>query len=348
MQKVWMKKALVLFLLFPTLLFGNNLWAQNSGSTTSIFDLMHYKEVLSVTLEADFSELDTTRRNPKGRKAQLVFEDQSGQQQRWAVKLTPRGNFRRLRCEMSPLKINFKKKELKAAGLANFDDMKLVTHCVSGKLEAKNLLAKEYLGYRLYNELSDFSYRVQLLRITYKDTATGKKTKRWAVLIEDTAQLKDRINASQTVKDAINLPRDTFHQGLLKIASVFEYLIGNSDWNIKTGRNVKFVRREDKIIPIPYDFDFSGLVNAGYAIPNPNYGIPSVKTRIFLGFEEDLQELNGTLAYFKKKRLDLLTMVDKFTILSTEDRMQIIRYLDSFYQTLDEIVLGETKRIVLD
>jgi len=332
-----MNKTLVLLFTFLTL----SLFSQETDLQKSIFEVMNHKEVLSVTLKADFTALDSARRTKEKYPAIFSFEDENGAMQTWNVKLKIRGNFRRMKCEMAPLKINFKKKELKAAGLAKFDDMKLVTHCVSNKIEAKALLQKEYLAYKLYNQLTDFSYRVQLLKINYVDVNTGKKTKHWAFLIEDTAELTNRVQADAKVENNLSLPRDTFHNGLLKITSIFQYMIGNADWDLEVGRNVKYLVKNGKVIPVPYDFDFSGLVDASYAIPNPNFGIPSVKTRIFLGFKEDMEGIRSTLAYFKTKRLDLLETVDTFKVLDTTKRDEIIYYLDSFYTTISKIVLGE-------
>lgn len=326
--------------------FFTPLFGQDGIAQKSIFDVMNHKEVLSVTLEADFAAIDTSRRTADKQKAVLSFKDDSGKIQEWNVKLAVRGNFRRMKCEMAPLKIHFKKKDLKAAGLAKFDDMKLVTHCVSSKLEAISLLKKEYLAYKLYNELTDFSYRVQLLKINYVDVITGKKTKHWAFLIEDTAELRHRIEATAKVENGLNLPRDTFHDGLLKIASTFQYLIGNADWDLNVGRNVKYVIKNNKVIPIPYDFDFSGLVNAPYAIPNPNFGIPSVRTRIFLGFKEDSQSLNSTLAFFRTKRKALIKTVDNFGLLDDSTRSSIITYIEAFYSSVKEEDLVLAKKIL--
>ena len=332
-----MNQTFVLLFTFLTL----SLFAQETVAQKSIFEVMNHKEVLTVTLKTNFAALDSARRTKDKLPGTFSFEDKNGTMQTWNVKLKTRGNFRRMKCEMAPLKINFKKKELKAAGLAKFDDMKLVTHCVRSKMEAKALLQKEYLAYKLYNQLTDFSYRVQLLKINYVDVHTGKKTKHWAFLIEDTAELRNRIQADAKVENILSLPRDTFHDGLLKITSIFQYMIGNADWDLEVGRNVKYLVKNGKVLPVPYDFDFSGLVNAPYAIPNPNFGIPTVKTRIFLGFKEDMEQLRSTLAYFKTKRLDILEAVDEFKVLDTTKRKEIIYYLDTFYTSMSKIVLGE-------
>jgi len=310
--------------IFFIIFFAISLFGQTLVAQKSIFDVMNYKEVLSVTLKADFIAIDTSRRNDNSYKAVLN-----------------RGNFRRMKCEMSPLKINFKKKDLKAAGLAKYDDMKMVTHCVRNKSEAKALLKKEYLAYKLYNEITECSFRVQLLKINYIDVNTGKKTKHWAFLIEDTAELRNRIEATAKIDNYLNLPRDTFHDGLIKITSAFQYMIGNADWDLKVGRNMKYLIKNDKVIPVPYDFDFAGLVNASYAIPNPNFGIASVKERVFLGFKEDANHLKSTMAYFKTKRSALFDTVQAFDVLNADEKEEIIHYLDSFYLSMNEVDWAE-------
>jgi len=98
-----------------------------STSPVSIFDLMNHQEVLEVTLEGDFETLKTDRRNAEGQKVSLKFLDATGKEQLWNIKATLRGHFRRMKCTaMPPLKLNFKKKELKEAGLAKFDGIKRI------------------------------------------------------------------------------------------------------------------------------------------------------------------------------------------------------------------------------
>ena len=316
---------------------------QANNRLKSIFDVMHFQEVLSLTLEADFSTIDARRKEPIEMPARLSFDDENGLAQAWKVKVKTRGHFRLMNCEMPPLKIDFSKKDLIAAGLASFDDLKLVTHCVADKAEARALLQKEYLAYKLYNELTPYSFRVQMLKITYIDVSTGNKSKQWAFLIEDTAQLKDRSGMA-SLDNSLNLPRDTFHDGLLKIASVYQYMIGNADWDLKTSRNLKYLNKDGKVIPVPYDFDFSGLVKAPYAIPNPDHGINNVQTRVFLGFPEDVQDLRATLAYFKTKRDALIQTINNFKGLDQVSKANLIDYINSFYVSMNEIAMHTPKK----
>ncbi len=309
---------------------------ENAAATPSLFDKLNYQEVVEVTMEGDFNALKNNRRSGEAKVVSFTFEDAIGQLQTWNAKVTLRGHFRRMRCTaMPPLKLNFKKKDLKEAGLAKFDDMKLVTQCME-EGGSKELVLKEYLAYKIYNEISEESFRVQLLKITYKDTTTNSSINQWGFLIEDTAELRSRIGATKSKIDR-GIPIDSLHQTSFHKMAVFQYMIGNSDWELSSGRNVKVVEKGGKYLTIPYDFDFSGMVNATYAIPNPNYGLASTKERTYLGFEEDLANLDHTLAYFESKQAAIKETIKKFKLLKGKYRQQTTSYLKTFFENIEDI-----------
>jgi len=321
------------------LLIGTNLLASNP----SIFDKMNYQEVVEVTMEGDFSALKNNRRSGDAQEMVLTFTDAEGQLQTWNTKVTLRGHFRRMRCDaMPPLKLNFKKSELKDLGLSKFDDMKLVTQCMENTVDSKETLLKEYLAYKLYNGITEESFRVQLLKVVYKDTHTNSITKQWGFLIEDTAQLRNRIGAEKS-KIKSGIAATDFDKPSFYKMTVFQYLIGNSDYDLGSGRNLKMVIRNGKYIAIPYDFDFSGLVDASYAVPNPNYGLTSMQERNYQGFAEDLAYLENTLEFFHSQKSTLKSTVKKFKILKGKYRYEVSKYVESFYENIDTITYRPKK-----
>ncbi|MEM1318627.1 MAG: hypothetical protein AAGG75_00155 [Bacteroidota bacterium] len=327
MKKIFKKGGRVII----ALLFVGTLTATTTSTQPSIFDLMHHQEVLEVTLETDIELLKSDRALEQSLPARLSFVDATGKEQYWRLKVEQRGRFRRMTCsDVPPLKLKFKKADLHIAGLAKFNDMKLVTQCVKDKAEAQILLKKEFLGYKLYNELSPNSFRVQLLRITYKDTNTKKKRKQWAFLIEDTAQLRARMGAEKC-EGCYNLSPDRFDADELQQLALFQYMIGNADWSLKHLRNVKLMRKEGRIIVVPYDFDFSGLVAAPYAIPSPDLGQRSIRQRLYLGFEEDPKELEAGLSVLKGKKKQLLDLLKSQRYLSIVHRREVKDYLKEFF-----------------
>ena len=311
--------------------------ANNPAFATSIFDEMHYKEILEVTIESDFENLKKNRRNEEYQIAKVAFKNQTGELQNWNAKLRLRGKFRRMNCEnLPPLKLKFKKSDLEEAGLAAFNDMKLVTQCTPDKYAAQDLIKREYTAYKLYNEISNYSFRVQLLKITYIDVNTGNKSREWGFLIEDTAQLRSRLGLEKC-DSCYNKPIEAFVAKELRLVSVFQYMIGNPDWRIDHVQNVKLLLKGDKIIPVPYDFDFSGLVDAPYAIPLGSKGMTDIRQRIYLGFEEEPTNLYNALYSIYGNRALLVNMIEDMKYISRISRDDMKAYLMEFFDDFENI-----------
>ncbi len=333
------RMLLLLGICFPGLVLANS-HDPNIGDQTSIFDLMHYQEVLELTLETDVETLKAERLSDEYQKANIFFKDQFGKEQSWNMKVKLRGAYRRIHCsELPPLKWKFKKDDLKEAGLADFNDLKMVPFCISEIDEAEQVLKKEYLAYKLYNALTPISFRVQLLKITYRDVGTQEEMEQWAFLIEDLAQLRSRFNA-ENCENCFGRTAVDFHQEDLDRVAVFQYMIGNSDWSLTTAKNIKLLIINDKLTPVPYDFDFAGMVNAPYALPNPNYGLRKITDRAYIGFTAP-NELKPTLKFYKEKKSELDQIVKDMKILSKKSRSEIRSYLFSFYSKMKEIKITE-------
>jgi len=274
----------------------------------------------------------------------LSFADKNGQLQSWNTKVSLRGKFRRMKCaEMPPLKLKFKKDDLSAAGLSTSNDLKMVTQCVENEKEAKELLLKEYLTYKLYNQITDYSYRVQLVKVSYKDAESGNVKNQWAFLIEDTAQMRDRLSAEKFNKKDI-LELEKVNAKIDRTASVFQYLIGNHDWGVANQKNIKIIKKENEFFSIPYDFDFSGIVGASYATGNGQLGIKTRYDRVYLGLDQNLENLQETVEIYNAEKAALIKTIKEFKLLNHSARKDMISYLESFYKDGNVI---KTKEIYL-
>ena len=60
---------------------------------------------------------------------------------------------------------------------------------------------------------------------------------------------------------------------------IFQYLVGNGDWSHTHFHNVKLMRVGFEYFPVPYDFDFTGFVDAPYATPPEGSGLDGVRDR---------------------------------------------------------------------
>lgn len=302
----------------------------------SLFDRLYQEEAVSVTLEVEIDSLLAGRRTNAYHDGFFSYTDANGQEHTLDVKTRVRGRFRRTRCSFPPLKLNFDKDQLRTVGLSGHDKMKLVTHCVDARFTGNGNVCKEYLAYKIYNQLTEESYRVQLVEVTYVE-AGSKKTylKRYGFLIESTSQLEERLQAVEC-KDCHNLVSDSFNLVSENRQAMFQYLIGNEDWNSRSIRNIKLLQKVEnqKAIIIPYDFDFSGFVHTDYARPRLELGIEKVQDRYFLGFATKHHILEENILLFLARRSEIITALEEFDYLPKASRKALVEYVEDFYSKL--------------
>jgi hypothetical protein len=304
----------------------------------TVFDLLYGQEVVEVTLETDLVRLMENIKTDNYQSALFSFTDARGEHVSFQAEVRSRGNYRRRVCDFPPLKIKFHKEKLVGADIEPHNKLKLVTHCLDEKNVGQENLLKEYLVYKMYQELTDQSYRVQLVRINYVDTK-GKvsKVRRYGIIIEDTDEMAERLGGEEC--DCLNPQREQLDNRLEGIHALFQYMIGNEDWSIMMNRNLKMVKPLDGSPwkPVPYDFDFSGMVNAAYAIPNYELGITSIQDRLYLGLPLPDVEMKYLFRYYHNKKAALYQLVEDCQFLSKTGRREVTDYLDTFYAKINRL-----------
>lgn len=318
--------SFLLFFLLPLL-----------ASATSIFDRLYTNNDAPVALRLELPVDSLLAKAGGDQQAHLAFTDVSGQVNNWDLKVELRGKFRRQRCEFPPVKLNFSKKDLRAAGLETFDKYKMVSSCSSDPL-AKNLVLKEYLAYRAYNLITDKSFRVQRLTITFVDT-NGNYPDRVeeGFLIEETDELAARLNAEE-VESPLGQPAHAYDPAAEATQALMQYMVSNGDWSMVLARNVKVFRDEaGKLIPVGYDFDFSGWVGAPYASPTSEIGQQSIYQRIYQGYVQPDDVMRDVADNFREQRRAVLSLISGFTDLNEEDRTVVHRFASRFFRDLNQM-----------
>ena len=307
----------------------------------SLFDtLSSGEELLEVSLTVDLDDLSENRNVDAYREG--VFEWGEGAANALPVRVKPRGKYRRKVCDFPPLKLQFPKKALRARKLNKHNDLKLVTHCMDAR-SSKLPILREYLAYELYQELTEDAFRVQLVKITYRDIENPRRTlKRFGILIEDTDEMAERLGGETTKK--INAAPTEVARAQEDLMTVFQMLIGNHDYHLGRQHNFKYVAgRAEGLVPVPYDFDFSGLVNAEYAIANPDHHeLVRITDRKYLG-RADTPAMEQTLQYVLSKKDALTKRVKACKVMSPGERSDCLRYLEAFFKeaTSQRLVDGE-------
>lgn len=327
-----MHQRLLGFALF--LLTGLMCMAQEG--LTPLFDS---QDVLYITLKTDLKALikDTDDEGREYHDSEIILSPGSNQEEAFFVRIKTRGNYRRDICKLPPLRLNFKKKDVAGTTCDGIDKMKMVLPC-RWKTDSYNELVKiEYLAYRLYRALTDSSFRVRPVQVHFVDTKEKYEPfDQFCFFIEPLDMLEQRIGGWEIETKRIH-PNSTDTE-LTTLMSLFQYMIGNTDWSIPGLHNVKLVKTDTFRFPlvIPYDFDFSGLVNAPYAKPSPQLGIESVRERLFRGLCRPQDEMERVYARFQARRTAIYAEIDTAPGLEERTKKQVVRYVDDFFEVLDE------------
>jgi len=255
-----------------------------------------------------------------------------------------RGNSRKQICFYKPLKLKFKKKDLDSLGYTKkFNDFKLVPHCKSGKFGDQNLV-KEYLMYKMYETLTNKGFGTQLARITYNDCRGKKKSvTHMAFLIEEMNELTARLEG-EDCECKLNNPA-IVNQDQYNLMTVFQFMIGNTDWWFKNQHNLKIVRpfNGDKPFVVPYDFDYAGLVGTSYSVPNDKLPIENVHQRYFMGHSKKKSSYTEVIQLFMDKKQELYAIVNDNPYLDKKEKPTMIKYMDEFYEILDNPRLVQSR-----
>ena len=305
--------------------------------------LFESDETLSITITAPMRHLLRHRRSQQEYDAVLTYTDAAGAVQRLNIKITTRGHSRLESCDFPPLRLIFDPEETRSTVFKNQRRVKMVTQCKSGT-RGRDWLSQEFGIYRAYNAISDYSYRVRPLEVTFRDI----ESKRWqrvqkVFLIEPIGQAasrlqRDAIRPSQIKAEQFSVV-ETAHNML------FQYLIGNTDFAVKrgpsgekcchNGRVLAEPDRNDEWVVLPFDFDQAGVSNTNYAWPDERLPISRVSTRLYRGFCWHNAELLQSIALFKEHRSDITDALLP-PELSTSRNKRALRFIDRFYDIVDD------------
>jgi hypothetical protein len=327
-----------MFLLSPFLAAAQN---TVTDAKTGMSPLFSSHNLLEIRIEAPLSQLIRERPDKDYLDGKLSYADAEGVAHSFDLKLRTRGKYRNQKrtCVFAPVRLNFRKKQVVGTEFAGQDKLKLITHCKSNSNRHEQLVLKEYLAYRSLQVLTDKSFGARLLRITYVDSDNELDTiTRFGFVIEDADDIGDRINLAPAKVPKISY--EDLDRQQSNLVSVFQYMIGNTDYSMIRGplnanccHNIGlFVDNDGLYTPIPYDFDFAGMVNAPYAEPNPKLGISSVRVRFYRGRCDNNELLPGTVAYIKEHETEILGLARELDGFEENYQQDVIRYLNVYFE----------------
>ena len=364
-----MKKSRSVFIavaVVATILSAAPAAAQNSaavrlGDPRDAAPLFDSHEVLELTLEGPLESVFKERSQESTEyPAAVSYVDASGQAVRVDLDLSTRGR-RRLDpriCRFPPLRFDFPKSKVMETIFAGQDKVKLVTHCRDDRDEYEQYVLQEYLVYRVFNILSDLSFRVRLARITYVDLEESRDPlTRYAFLIEHKNRMAERNGWEILEVPAIDPV--FFDPNQLGLVEVFQYMIGNTDWSaFRAPRGEPECCHNTKAVgpvagpafSVPYDFDQSGVVSTRYASPDKRFGLRNVRQRLYRGICRPQEDLAQTVATFNEHREAIYALYRGQANLDPERLERMLEYYDDFYEVINNEgkfgrALGDCRRM---
>jgi len=300
-------------------------------------DLFIKEEPLNLTLKFDIKEFRKTRRKEKYHPAELTCHVTDSFEVNHEVRVKARGKFRRDYCTMPPFWLNIRHAGIEAAledpALRDVVKFKIVTRCKPMGTH-EHLVLREYLVYQLYNLLSDYSFNTRLVRIKYIDTGRkNRESEDWGFIIEPKNKMAERNNAMIVESERLSLR--TVNKEIMDKVAFFSYMVAQGDFSVTGQHNLKILALKEYgptgFIPVPYDFDYCGLVNAEYAIPGENLGIEHVRERYYLGACRDEQSYQKAIDWLATYQDEMVELIMDFEYLPEKERLDMVDYLGSYF-----------------
>ncbi len=315
--------------------------------------LFESDDTLTVTIEAPMRQLLRQRRSDREYDAVLSYTDASGVGRRLNFRLATRGRSRLEGCDFPPLRMIFESEDSRATIFENQYRLKMVTQCKRGN-RGRDWVLQEFGIYRAYNAITDYSYRVRRLEVTFRDTdSTRWQRVQHAFLIEPTGEAARRLQRESIRPPKVRPEQFSVVETTRNI--LFQYLIGNTDFAVKrgpsgegcchNGRVLAAPGRHDDWVVMPFDFDQAGVINTDYALPDPKLPIKRVSVQLYRGFCWQNTMLPQSIALFNEHRSDITNALLP-PGLGKSRNTRALRFIDRFYDIVSDP--RELRRKILD
>lgn len=313
------------------------------GQSSQSAPLFADQETLEITIEAPMRNLIKRRLRKPVVDAVVRYADVTGTEYVLRAQLTSRGNSRLEACDFPPLRLILNEEDTVDTVFAGQDKLKMVTQC--NRLRDGKTWALQELGiYQAYNVVSDYSYRVRPLKITYVDSESARwKRTQVAFFIESTGAAATRLQR-RSIRPP-DIKPDQYNTVELANNMLFQLLIANTDFSIKKGPSGEGCCHNGRVLAVPgeqrdwivlpYDFDQAGIINTDYALPNDGLGIRRVTYRLYRGFCWQEHSLTDAISRFQNRRADIIRALTPDD-LSKVQKNRVERFANGFYNILND------------
>ncbi len=297
---------------------------------------------LEITLTAPLATLARKKPMSTALVGEFSFRQANGRRVFLDVEILSRAQPRHQDCDLPPMSLKFRKSQTDGTLFNQENEMKMVVHCDDSDFY-QQIVHREFIAYKFLNALTDQSFRVRLLRVTYIDNEEERGDQvRYAFLIEDESRLASRLG-----KKNLNVDRTTvgaIQPDQLNLTSMFQLLIGNTDFSPVEGspdnaccHNYALLGNDgEPQIAIPYNFDQSGLVNAPYAVPDAKLLTQNVRQRYYRGWCKNNDYIEGSINRSKDVSRAIFSLIYEQEGLEGTVNKSLVRYVENFYDMVDD------------
>ena len=326
----------LLFLFLVTAAFRQGASPIEPSPPVTIFQHLQNSAVQEMTLELDFKRYHQRQKADNYYPGKLTFFQPGGKVETWDVEVRQRGKMRRLVCDLPPMKFRFSEEQLESRGLDKRRTLKMVNIC-KDLSKYEQMLLREYLAYRFYNAITEYSFRVHLVKVKYLNLdGEREQDDSFAFFIEHPKDLADRTDLTFLEEPQVDYSHMNTPES--ERFTLFQYMIGNTDWYYFNNHNVELFENEatKTIVPVPYDFDYSGLAKAPYAVPDTRLKIRHVTERYYQGRCRPAAETQLNIDEFLAKKPAIFQAVDNLPHLTKYSKKFTDKYLKVFFATIEK------------
>jgi hypothetical protein len=261
--------------------------------------------------------------------------EQDGRWSTMPVRSRVRGNFRLKNCYFPPMKLKFKKKDAAGTLFEGNKSLKLVLPCKTYS-DKNDLIRREYLCYQFYQVLSPFYFKTRLANLDLTEISRRKPRtyKLLSFFVEDNANVAKRCGGKVSKAKGMNPAAFDEKQSLRN--DFFQYMIGNADWSAIYQHNSNTLFVGNKFVPLAYDFDMAGFVNATYAHANPpSLGTGDPRERVYRGFCKSKPAMQEIRKEFLEKESTLVSIINQHEKSFSKYEMNDMKdYINEFFEIL--------------
>lgn len=301
-------------------------------------------EPLPMVLEAPWKQILRKRADRPVETGRLLLEGSAARGSGVEARIEVRGRWRLENCSRPPLTLKLPAAEVAGSALAGQTVLHLTPQCRKGE-KFRQHLVEEYLIFRAWALLTPTGLRTRLVSLEYREPGIrGEPRVGLAILVEDLGLAAERLGLEWS--EAPTVAPTSLDAEAAALFALFQYLIGNTDWSMVKGpgserccHNAALMAppgEGDGLLPVPYDFDASGLVDTGEISPSERLPIEDVRERLYRGFCVHNPEVTVAAARLRRARPQLEALITDSELLTPGTRRRVLKFLAGFFEVIDD------------